>query len=195
APRPPSPRRASPDSPKPSLPRPPPSRPAAGDPSPENVTSHDVAIPHVALASVPAGRTALNATLHAVGKAWLSPPPSQGERRAGCWRLARHGAPLHRGRRTDWGRQDDPDASLDRAFQRAPDPRGGGGEPLPLQLLRGPRQVRLPDADLLPAQPLPAAAGALPAGALQQPHGQRLHVRQGPDLRAPQPRPERDGPL
>ena len=38
-------------------------------------------------------------------------------------------------------------------------------------LLPGPEQARLPDPALLPALPLPAAAGALPAGPLQPGHG------------------------
>jgi len=41
-------------------------------------------------------------------------------------------------------------------------------EPVPVQLLPGPPEVRLPDPALLPALRFKAAAGPVPAGSVQQ---------------------------
>src|SRR6267143_6972950 len=90
--------------------------------------------------------------------------------------------PLHRGRGAHRRREDDADA---RAVQTVPGPRAlrdRRGEPVPLQLLPGPAEVRLPDPALLPALALQAAAGLVPAGPLKQRDHLRLPVRQGPDL-------------
>src|SRR6267143_2960925 len=104
-------------------------------------------------------------------------------------------APVHRDRGPDRRRKDDAGA---RAVQALPRPRAlrdRGGEPVPGQLLPGPPEVRLPDPALLPALPLQAAAGPVPAGPVQQRDHLGLPLREGPDLRVDHARLQRAGPL
>src|SRR5438309_2095724 len=79
-------------------------------------------------------------------------------------------------------RKNDADSRPVQAVPRARALRDRRGEPLPLQFLPGPPEVRVPDTALLPALPLQAAAGSLPAGSVQQRDDLGLPVRQGPDL-------------
>src|SRR5215217_8512466 len=118
------------------------------------------------------------------GHVVLSAPPREAPRprQRRAWAAPRipgreasaDGLPVHRGRGAHWRRKDEPLQHPVGAAERAARARSGGGEPLPLQLLHGPAEVRLPDADLLPVVALPAAAGAVPAGPLPLRHGQRL---------------------
>src|SRR6266508_1666022 len=92
-------------------------------------------------------------------------------------------SPLHRRRGAHRRGEDRAGTAPGGADGRPPPLGAGGGEPLPPELLPGQEETRLPDPALLPALPLPAAAGAVPAGSLQPGHRRRLLLRQGPDLR------------
>src|SRR5690242_11159676 len=109
------------------------------------------------------------------------------------WR--RLGPALHRGRGTDRGGEDQPGASARRAPRRAARPRGGGGQSLPGALLPGPERLGLPDPALLPPESLATAAEAAPDGPLRLRDGERLRVREGPDLRDAHPAAGGAGPL
>src|SRR5207244_10296075 len=85
-----------------------------------------------------------------------------------------HGA-VHRGRGPHRRREDGSRATARHGVRGAAPPRAGRGESLPETVLRGSREVCLPDPAQLPPRAVSPAAGAhtrraLPAGCVRGPH-------------------------
>src|SRR6266513_2898671 len=92
---------------------------------------------------------------------------------------------LHRRRRADRRRQDEPRQASGRPVELDPGPGASGAESVPAALLPGHVPLRAADAAVLPFPADWAVAGARTDGSLHPAHRLRFPHREGPAVRAP----------